>query len=93
MKVNSQVFRAYDIRGIVNEELSDELVKKLGKAIGTLLIRNNSDALNVCRDGRLSGPHISELFIEGVLSTGCNVCNFRFRPYSFALFFNFQDIN
>ena len=57
MKVNSQVFRAYDIRGIVNEELSDELVKKLGKAIGTLLIRNNSDALNVCRDGRLSGPH------------------------------------
>ena len=37
MKVNSQVFRAYDIRGIVNEELSDELVKKLGKAIGTLL--------------------------------------------------------
>ena len=75
MKVNSQIFRAYDIRGIVKEELSDELVKKLGRAIGTLLKRNNSDALNVCRDGRLSGPHISRLFIEGVLSTGCNVYN------------------
>ena len=44
MKVNSQIFRAYDIRGIVKEELSDELVKKLGKAIGTFLRRSNSDA-------------------------------------------------
>ena len=35
MKVNSQVFRAYDIRGIVGTELSDELIEKLGKAIGT----------------------------------------------------------
>ena len=31
MKVNSQVFRAYDIRGIVGTELSDELIEKLGK--------------------------------------------------------------
>ena len=41
MKVNSQVFRAYDIRGIVGTELSDELIEKLGKAIGTKLQRNN----------------------------------------------------
>ena len=90
MKVNSQVFRAYDIRGIVGEELSDELVKKLGKAIGTLLRRNKSDALNVCRDGRLSGPHISELFIEGVLSTGCNVNNLDLGPTPLLYFSTFK---
>ena len=55
MKVNSQVFRAYDIRGIVGTELSDELIEKLGKAIGTKLQRNNLNSLNICRDGRLSG--------------------------------------
>ena len=90
MKVNSQVFRAYDIRGVVNEELSDELVKNLGKAIGTLLRRNNSDALNLCRDGRLSGPHISQLFIEGVLSTGCNVYNLDLGPTPLLYFSTFK---
>ena len=90
MKVNSQIFRAYDIRGIVKEELSDELVKKLGKAIGTLLRRNNSDALNVCRDGRLSSPHISELFINGVLSTGCNVYNLDLGPTPLLYFSTFK---
>ena len=90
MKVNSQIFRAYDIRGIVKEELSDELVKKLGKAIGTLLRRNNSDALNVSRDGRLSSPHISELFINGVLSTGCNVYNLGLGPTPLLYFSTFK---
>ena len=47
MKVNSQVFRAYDIRGIVGTELSDELIEKLGKAIGTKLQRNNLNSLNL----------------------------------------------
>ena len=40
MKVNSKVFRAYDVRGVVGKELSDELIEKLGKAIGTKLKRN-----------------------------------------------------
>ena len=64
MKVNSQVFRAYGIRGVVGTELSDELIEKLGKAIGTKLKRNNLNSLNICRDGRLSGPHKSKLFIN-----------------------------
>ena len=38
MKVNSKVFRAYDVRGVVGKELSDELIEKLGKAIGLSLI-------------------------------------------------------
>ena len=47
MKVNSKVFRAYDVRGVVGKELSDELIEKLGKAIGTKLKRNNLNSLNI----------------------------------------------
>ena len=35
MKVNSEVFRAYDIRGIVDEELTPKLIENIGKAIGS----------------------------------------------------------
>ena len=90
MKVNSQVFRAYDIRGIVQKELSDELIEKLGQAIGTMLIRKKHNALNVCRDGRLSGPHISNLFIKGVLSTGCNVYDLGLGPTPLLYFSTFS---
>ena len=91
MKVNSQVFRAYDIRGIVGTELSDELIEKLGKAIGTKLQRNNLNSLNICRDGRLSGPHISELFIKGVLSTGCDIYNLNLGPTPLLYYSTFKS--
>ena len=91
MKVNSQVFRAYDIRGIVGTELSDELIEKLGKAIGTKLQRNNLNSLNICRDGRLSGPHISKLFIKGVLSTGCDIYNLNLGPTPLLYYSTFKS--
>ena len=91
MKVNSQIFRAYDIRGVVGEELSNELIEKLGKAIGTKLKRKNFNSLNICRDGRLSGPHISELFIKGVLSTGCDVYNLDLGPTPLLYFSTFKS--
>ena len=91
MKVNSQVFIAYDIRGVVGTELSDELIEKLGKAIGTKLQRNNLNSLNICRDGRLSGPHISKLFIKGVLSTGCDVYNLNLGPTPLLYYSTFKS--
>ena len=91
MKVNSQIFRAYDIRGIVGTELSDELIEKLGKAIGTKLQRNDLNSLNICRDGRLSGPHLSKLFIKGVLSTGCDVYNLDIGPTPLLYFSTFKS--
>ena len=89
-EAQKEVFRAYDIRGIVQKELSDELIEKLGQAIGTMLIRKKHNALNVCRDGRLSGPHISNLFIKGVLSTGCNVYDLGLGPTPLLYFSTFS---
>ena len=91
MKVNSKVFRAYDVRGVVGKELSDELIEKLGKAIGTKLKRNNLNSLNICRDGRLSGPHVSKLFTKGLLSTGCDVYNLDLGPTPLLYFSTFKS--
>ena len=45
MKVNSEVFRAYDIRGIVDEELTPKLVENIGKAIGSEVLGRNAKRL------------------------------------------------
>ena len=73
MKVNSEVFRAYDIRGIVDEELTPKLVENIGKAIGSEVLRRNAKDIYIGRDGRLSGKEISGYLIQGILKTGCNV--------------------
>lgn len=73
MKVNSEIFRAYDIRGIYKDQLSQELIFKIGQAIGSKVLFANSNKIYVGRDGRNSGEEISNLFIKGVLSTGCDV--------------------
>ena len=62
MKFNSKYFRDYDVRGVVGTELSDELIEKLGKAIGTKLQRNNLNSLNICRDGRLRTAYIKIIY-------------------------------
>ena len=73
MKVNSEVFRAYDIRGIVDEELTPKLVENIGKAIGSEVLERKAKDIYVGRDGRLSGKEISGYLIQGILKTGCNV--------------------
>ena len=73
MKVNSEIFRAYDIRGIFERELSQDLIYKIGQAIGSQVLDENSKQIYVGRDGRISGKEVSDRFIEGILATGCDV--------------------
>ena len=91
MKVKSEIFRAYDIRGVVDEELSDELVKNLGKAIGTSLLRQGRKEICVCRDGRLSGPKIIDTLINGIISTGCNAVDMGMAPTPLLYFATFTS--
>lgn len=69
------IFRAYDIRGIVGETLTPEIIYNIGKAIGSEAITQDQHSMVVGRDGRLSGPELSAALIDGILSTGCNVIN------------------
>lgn len=71
--IDSSIFRAYDIRGVVDQSLSTTAVRLIGRAIGSETLQRGRDTVVVGRDGRLSGPSLSEALISGIISTGCDV--------------------
>jgi len=80
LNFNPSIFRAYDIRGIAYEDLSEDLVVSIGKALGTLILRRGLDGINIGRDGRLSSPDMFRWITEGITSTGCNVVDLGIIP-------------
>lgn len=74
MKINSKIFRAYDIRGVVDEDLSAKFYEHLGKAYGTYLKRNNIDDTSIVgRDARATSVEYSNAFVKGVTWAGIDV--------------------
>ena len=89
MQINPQIFREYDIRGVVNKDLTLDIVRRLGQGFGTLMTRSGRRELIVARDGRLSSKAFAEVLIEGLISTGCNVVDIGLCPtpaYYFSIF-------
>lgn len=74
------IFKAYDIRGIVDKTLTRDAVMQIGQAIGTENINRGRQSLVVARDGRLSGPDLLEALIQGVKASGCDVINIGAVP-------------
>lgn len=79
-EIDQSMFRAYDIRGVVGDNLTEESVFKLGRAIGSLAIEKGEKSIAVGRDGRLSGPALSAALCKGILTTGCDVINLGVVP-------------
>lgn len=78
--INPLIFRAYDIRGIAHKpasetppDLTPETTNLIGKASGTYFKRHFGTNLALGYDCRLSNPELADAFIDGLLSTGCNV--------------------
>lgn len=71
--MNQNIFREYDIRGIVGEHLTDETVAILGKAIGTFFSRNGAKRIAVGYDARESSPRFCASLTKGFNETGCDV--------------------
>jgi phosphomannomutase/phosphoglucomutase len=69
--VASEIFRAYDVRGVVGEDLTAREAELVGLAFGTMVRRAGGQRALVGRDGRLSGPELSEALIEGIRASGC----------------------
>ena len=67
------IFKAYDIRGVVGKSLNDSTVIQIGRAIGSEALIQNQKDICVGFDGRLSSPHLFSLLTEGLISTGINV--------------------
>lgn len=69
----SAIFKAYDIRGIVDETLTLEVVQQIGLALGTMADECGEKSICVGYDGRLSSPVLAAALIDGITQTGINV--------------------
>lgn len=86
MDITSSIFKAYDIRGIVEKELTPEVVKLIGMAIGSESISQGERGIVVGRDGRLTGPMLSESLISGLIESGCHVVDIGMVPTPLVYF-------
>ncbi len=78
--VNEHVFRSYDIRGVVGEQLTYALAEKIGKGLGTEALEHGEKWMAVARDARTHSPELCEQLINGIRSTGCGVINLGVVP-------------
>jgi phosphomannomutase/phosphoglucomutase len=67
-----EIFKAYDIRGIVGKSLTADVVRRIGHALGSLAIEQGQRAIAVGRDGRLSGPELAGALMDGICAAGCD---------------------
>lgn len=70
--MNPNIFREYDIRGIVGEHLTDETVATLGRAVGTFFNRSGARRIAVGFDARVSSPGFRDLLVKGLNESGCD---------------------
>ena len=73
MQLSASIFKAYDIRGIIDQTLDPSIAQLIGQAFGTEMRALGETDVVIGRDGRLSGPSLIAALTEGLLSTGMNV--------------------
>ncbi len=78
--INPYIFRSYDVRGNVEKDFPEHVVKKLGKAFGTYVKRSDGKEIAISGDIRLSTPELINFFKKGVLSTGVDIINLGTLP-------------
>jgi phosphomannomutase/phosphoglucomutase len=71
-KLPAEIFKAYDIRGIVDKSLTADVVRQVGHALGSLAVEQGQKAIAVGRDGRLSGPELAGALMDGICAAGCD---------------------
>ncbi|MCB1672830.1 MAG: phosphomannomutase/phosphoglucomutase [Gammaproteobacteria bacterium] len=84
--VAPEIFRAYDIRGIYDDQLNEQSIELIGHAIGSEALDEGITALLVGRDGRLSSPVLSRHLIAGIRASGCNVVDLDLVPTPLVYF-------
>jgi len=78
--MNPYIFRKYDIRGVVKDDFTDNVVELLGKGFGAYIIEKGGRTISLSGDVRLTSPRLKELFAEGILSTGVDVIDIGILP-------------
>jgi phosphomannomutase/phosphoglucomutase len=78
--MNPHIFREYDIRGVADRDMPDELARNLGRAIGTFLGRREARRAVLGRDCRLSSPRLHAAIRAGMLETGIDLVDIGVAP-------------
>ncbi|MEO0442610.1 MAG: phosphomannomutase/phosphoglucomutase [Pseudomonadota bacterium] len=89
--VPDHIFRAYDIRGIVNQELTPVIAEALGRAVASEALAQGEKAMLIGHDARTHSPLLYDHLKKGILSTGCDVIAIGLVPtplLSFATVFS-----
>jgi phosphomannomutase/phosphoglucomutase len=69
----AEIFKAYDIRGIVDKSLTVDIVRRIGHGLGSLARERGQMTIAIGRDGRLSGPAFASALAEGICAAGVDV--------------------
>jgi len=91
MQVAKEIFRQYDIRGVVARAgaggtLDEQVVFHLGKALGSFYHRHDVKSVSLCRDARLSSPAFQRILAKGLLSSGIDTYDLGMFPTPFLYF-------
>ncbi len=78
--MDPDIFREYDIRGIVNEQIDDADVYLLGRGIGTYFVANGCRNISLGRDCRLSSERFAEQLLQGLIVSGCHITDIGICP-------------
>ncbi len=80
MTITEDIFRAYDIRGVVETALTPDTVQKIGQAFATEALSQNQKTVVIGRDGRLSSPELAQHLSQGLRAGGCDVIDIGMVP-------------
>jgi phosphomannomutase / phosphoglucomutase len=86
VKIPAEIFRTYDIRGVVGKSLTAALARDVGRALGSIGIERGAPAFAVCRDGRLSGPELANALMDGLTAAGADAIDIGMGPTPLAYF-------
>ena len=80
MAPDASIFKAYDIRGIVDKTLTEEGVRLIGRVLGSMAVQAGMKSFCVVRDGRLSGERLARALMDGIASAGMDVIDIGMVP-------------
>jgi len=80
MEITEDIFRAYDIRGVVENALTPDAVQQIGQAFATEALSQGQKTVVIGRDGRLSSPELAQRLSQGLRAGGCDVIDVGMVP-------------
>ncbi len=88
--IPKEIFKAYDIRGIVGKSLTNDIVEAIGHALGSEALARKQHSIAIGRDGRLSGPEFAKALARGIQKSGINVIDVGMVATPMTYFAAFQ---